>query len=166
MEKEIFDQAERFYKTCKVIWHQFNLDMENKQDVSLLVPGYVNAAFTIELYFKCLFYIQNKYLPPNMHYLDKLFSKLTLESQGKIEEYFNSFINANQQFFTLKLQFGIEAPELKVMLRQNSNSFQECRYIFQFSPEYSLHSKDIIDATRRYISEIRPDFTPLLRIYQ
>lgn len=109
----------------------------NPQKMGLLNPFIVNASFSLELYLKCLIFIENSCFNNKTHRLDKLFEVISKENQIVVRTFFENIITNSQipnnkkitdEFKKLDSKFNWD---FKYLLEKNSDAFENWRYIHE-----------------------------------
>lgn len=132
--------------------------------IYLSSAGSTNQAFALELYFKCLYFIDNGALLRGHKLKDELFDNLSLERQQTIENYFNDLKKSDHSFqeaITEQKELDISFNEA---LTSSSNAFVNLRYVFEIesSKMSSNFLINIIYATRKLILEIHPEWPSIM----
>jgi hypothetical protein len=121
-----------------------------------------NHAFALELYFKCLLFMDGK-KPGKHHELEKHFNDLPPSSQDVIRKRYDEIVNADAslQAEYARLREAGEDPDqtygFEKALRASSRTFERSRY--PYDPAYKTHSylgASIAQAIRSVIVERHP----------
>ncbi len=125
----------------------------NPSGAALLGPAAVNYSFALELRFKALLMLDVEQFTKG-HDLLKIYSLLSKEVKGEIDKYFNELSQKKNGLPAYKLQVykvSDGAPssqqkstgnKLEDLLTKHSRSFQNWRYLFEFSNEGYSHEFD------------------------
>lgn len=122
-------------------------------------PIVMNCAFSIEVYFKCLYMIQKEEYPPHVHDLQELYDKLTKENQTAIVELYAQGVAKEPQWahlpFTMVLDWAKKA-------------FVEWRYDYERWRHRNPKSRAfangeiLCEAVRERIVQLKPDWKNFL----
>ena len=121
--RKMFDAANEFYAAETCLVHQLN-----NGAMALAIPWDVIAAFTLELYLKCLITIENNSYAGS-HDLRKLFHILTEDSQQFARNHFNASEKTNPHRAYMA-QAGL-AMTLDDALDRSRNAFAIMRYPYE-----------------------------------
>jgi hypothetical protein len=155
--KLVFQYGEMYRQAFRVL--QIN---------QLLMPSYVCAALSLELYFKALIIDDAKGEVPEKHDLQTLFSSLSTDQQNKIRKFFDlTLSDRKSRHELLNRHFGgtIHLPNFNQALDASKNAFIELRYAFQIvknkdrPPRHLWAAQEIWDGTRKLILELHPDWS-------
>lgn len=132
--KAIFFNAKRYSKA------NYYLNLASLQNVDLFLPSLVNAALSLELYFKTLFYLENatdfKISGKHSHNFSCLFDELKISTQKELEQSFDGLIRSRSLLDIEKIEqaSAVVIPrDLKSNLKSWSDVFVKVRYIYDFS---------------------------------
>lgn len=109
---------------------------------SLAIPRATMAAFSLELYLKCLISLETGQNAPPWHELDKLFKKLSPATRQEIRKLYDNPTEGQEISNRLQLKRGSEkksaeekslvAPSsLNESLKTSARAFDQFRYIFE-----------------------------------
>ena len=146
--KLVFQAAESF--------RAGSLTLANHGLLPYLFPMVICSAYSLELYLKCLILIEGG-KSGSLHDLEKLFSKITPESQ--------EIVRASYEARRPKVNAGLAAipvpkTDFDFVLHWSAKAFEHFRYAF----EGLVHSQEgwmagpICDCVRERIVELRPDW--------
>jgi hypothetical protein len=132
-----------------------------------VIPMIVCFTFSVELYLKCLVWLERGTSTPRGHNLEHLFALVTLPNQSKIEHHFEAFLSQvpNRHDFESsdKVGFGKGSTEFGNALKVASDAFVNWRYVYERTmvagPALSMH---LAYAVRRTIIEERPKWESFL----
>jgi hypothetical protein len=137
----------------------------------IVAPFVVNGAFALEVYFKCLIFLETNNRVRG-HDLDKLFGMLTPAHQNAIDTYSRDIAPKDAAHQSAQAN----RPELATTvgcLKYSADAYEHYRYIYE-PPEadpvtglpvlYGFVCWQIIWATRRFILELRPDWDRLAAV--
>jgi HEPN domain-containing protein len=154
--KLVFQYGELYRKACQAL--EVN---------TLILPSFVCAALSLELYFKALI-IDAKREVPEKHDLQRLFSLLPEKSQNRIRDLFALTLTARKSRHQLMDQYfrrTTPLPTFDQALDWSKNAFVELRYAFQIvtgpqprKPRHLWNAREIWDATRTLIFELHPNW--------
>lgn len=151
---EIYLSAESFKDASDILTKQLG----RTHDPALIAPIFLNLSLSLELYFKCLFFIENGDLPERIHLLSKLYSKLSIESRKAIEQRFNMLIEMSPVAQSVKKDYTNLDWSIYTLLQQYPNIFVDIRYLFDKQPKYNVFGMgEIVDATRERIVHLMLD---------
>ncbi len=154
--KYIFVVASSYSRAAK------HLNQESQVDIGLYVPGHVNAALAIELYFKSLYYIVYKKDFRHSHDFLDLFNELPSDIQDKLESAFSRIIDNRDMSDVSKIEAGSKETiplDLKGNLDSWSSVFVKMRYIYD-KPNKAISMMffpEIEKILRDEITTLRPD---------
>ncbi len=172
--EDIFLCAESFFAASLLVLDRFPKTTPGTRDslrYDILAPYVANSAFSLELYFKCIYFL-DKNRRIKGHSLLKLFSKkLSKPRQDKIDEYASAFSKNDQNFSAL---CNVE-PMVRTTtgcLKYSDRAFEYYRYVFEGPmltdkatgtyETFQLAIFHIIMAVRRLIVEIQPTWNRYL----
>ena len=154
----IFVVAEQFRFADKMLNLMLNGDLQYQgqripYDVS--APMVTCAAFSLELYLKCLISMEMGKAPPNRHECDYLFSLLHIDTQAAMREYFRkeggptiAFIES--QF--AKLSRPAPMIDFDYVLHASRRAFPIARYLYEGLPgEQGWVAEVIMESARAVI---------------
>ncbi|MED4060910.1 hypothetical protein [Priestia megaterium] len=123
-----------------------------------LAPYVTLNAFSIELYLKCLYAIENDNNAPNVHAWDKLFELLSDESKNEIESiYDNNVKNSNSIQILLKRVPGTNVDLINA-LQEMSGAFVKWRYVYEGSITGYPTATALIDALKARIKKLKTNW--------
>jgi len=137
----------------------------------VLAPYVTNAAFSLELFFKCIYFLDNN-APISGHKLLTLYSQnLSPGRQKEIDQYAEYYAQTDDELKSLRIQ----NPEYRTTigcLEASDRAFEYYRYIFEGPmltdkkagtyETFELMVQHIILGTRHLIMKIRPDWAKFL----
>jgi hypothetical protein len=118
----------------------------------------VNAAFSLELYLKCLLMIDS-ITPPKVHTLLDLFNLLPADQRRKIEELHDK---------SRALLWGeppLRGASLLEILQMSNNAFDDWRYHHEDQKPLQFSAGPVIDHVKRVIFEASPPLEERLMIH-
>jgi len=154
--KPIFETATNFEAASLAL----NEKMQKREHylVTYLAPYFTLNAFSIELYLKCLYAIENGKHAPTLHNWDKLFDMLSDESKNKIESTYDNNVKNTKEIQTL-LKF---VPDAKVdlinALQEMSGAFVKWRYVYEGNITGYPTATALIDALKTRIKQLKPNW--------
>lgn len=154
--KEIFKQGYRFRNTAAVIGNLY----DDNEDL-YKGPFIVNAAFSLELYLKCIYLIENPNQKiPHFHNLDDIFYALSKDAQDYSIRIFSATNRGLSSYQALK-HFTIDFDwTLQSVLKRASKAFVKWRYSYEYDesdlPDF-LSVTAIITALEATILLLRKD---------
>lgn len=124
-----------------------------------MFPMVICSAFSLELYLKCLIRIEGGE-SENLHDLEKLFLKLTPESQKTVRACYEAQRpNLDTMFATVK---GVPTPktDFDFVLHASAKAFEHFRYAFEglVKDQEGWMAGPICDCVRGRIVELQPDW--------
>jgi hypothetical protein len=161
---KVFEHAECFYQALAVLRavHPENiLHLDNLHAaVTLVEPGIVLGALTIELFLKCLISIEAGDTPRG-HNLKELFDQLSAPTRTRIQNLWDSDIatRRNKAWDDLE-RLGLKmARDLPSALTKGSNAFERIRYSYEGNTQ-DLHYylEDLPALLEGLILEMKPEF--------
>jgi hypothetical protein len=163
----IFMQADCFYKTLAILC---NVEPNNTQLAVIIgEPVMVVAAFTIELFLKCLICMETGEVP-HIHRLRDLFERLSLQTRSRIQDDWNNTIAAHraEEWDRLEKMMGVSiARDLPSALAAGSESFERIRYSYEGKTEnVQFYLQDLPQLLGRTIISMKPEWRSLNRTYQ
>jgi hypothetical protein len=164
---KIFEQAHGFYQALAILC---NIDPGNTAlAVTIGEPVMVIGAFTIELFLKCLIYIESGSLPRREHDLKKLFDELSPEIQVRIEKEWEKIAEHHAEVWdSFEKSFGITmARDLRSALAAGGDAFRPIRYSYEGGNEtLQFYLQDLPRALGRIVLELKPEWTGHTRDYR
>ncbi|MVN22114.1 hypothetical protein [Mucilaginibacter arboris] len=160
-DEALFLNAELFRDAAQVIF--LRARATNVHPVAALKffnVGIMNEAIAIELYLKCLIYMNS-----NTHYgkheYPKLFKRLSEEHQHKVTLYYEQFLNENPIIPIIKKDHPTIDFSLPAILNDCKDAFQKHRYEHEYgSSNYTL--SDFARALHKLILELKTHFSKIL----
>ena len=149
--KDICRHAEAFHTGIVVLTHQANPEILS----AVAYPSMVLSAFSAELWFKCIIFIEKNDLVRG-HLLFELFKELSPSSQSRLTELWTEWVSENP---VIKRVVDINEKELEPIaldfeksLESGSDAFRELRYVYENKPRppYVLFGLPLI--LRRLVS--------------
>jgi hypothetical protein len=129
----------------------------------------VVGVLTIELFFKCLIFIETG-TAPRGHRFKELFDQLSSSTQARIQDTWDNWIVVHRttEWNRLENALGITiARDLPSALEAGSDAFQKIRYSYEGGTEnLKYYLQDLPQLLRRVIVEMRPELKGLERRYQ
>lgn len=108
----VFECADRFFRSAELLEQQAMSDT-----LTYGTPAIVNLAFSIELFLKTVYMLENKAKAPKKHKFTDLYEKLTFQSKEEIRDGFDRKRTGEKEFCFL--------------LSYYSNLFEEWRYAYE-----------------------------------
>ncbi|MBG9585560.1 hypothetical protein [Cytobacillus firmus] len=154
--KDIFKSANNFHVAAITLFEKLD---ETKDVGTYLAPNITVSSFTLELYLKCIYMLENKRAAPNMHALDKLFDLLSIESKHIIEYVYNSLVQRSPSIQELKRIFLEKDLRLESVIKEMSHAFVKWRYSYEKKqlPDYTGAS-EIIEGLKARIRMLEPEW--------
>ena len=116
------------------------LNTAGASDPAMLLPSTVNAALSLELYFKSLYILDHgtefKVNGKPSHHFAILFEELQEPTKRQLLDQFNMALSSrnNNDILILKSSFNMVAPrDMKTNLVQWANVFVDLRYAYEFT---------------------------------
>ncbi|ARU60706.1 hypothetical protein CBW65_06110 [Tumebacillus avium] len=151
--KDIYNTANSFLAASNAL----NQKLSETNDVgTYIAPIITNAAFSIELYLKCIYLIENKKPAPNIHQLDKLYKGLSDESKAVIEVIYNVLIIQSGTDMAMKEKVPETNLDLDSVLKGMSSAFINWRYSFEKRFTGFAGSGPLINALKSRIKILEP----------
>lgn len=163
----IFFAANNFANNAQLLLNTIEKKNEEKNILDILIPSALNAAISIELYFKCLYVLENidvigienieRKFNKHRHDIGKLFADFNNETQDGIKDTFHTYVKT-ESMLKLKSQFEklLDKPfeyDLHASLTENRLAFDNLRYVFIQSKWGSLTGTEALRMAA--ISQIR-----------
>lgn len=155
--KQIFLQAKRFRNAGNLISNALG----ETNDVDLhIAPFIVNAAFSTELYLKCIYVLEYGKLPKEKktHKLDDLFRSLSQESKDTISGFFEALNSMDPVHQEMKKHVPDVDESLEGVLKGASNAFRNWRYNYEMKPTSFQSSNSVMTAMEVRIFELKPEW--------
>lgn len=153
--RDIFDTANNFAEATRAL----NEKLSTTNDVgTYIAPIMTNASFSIELYMKCIFMIENGRPAPKIHELDKLFARLGDDSKAFIGLLYNKFVGGSPSVKALLENVPEVKIDLPSVLKEASRTFEKWRYRFQKNLTGFPTSGQLMDALRARIQMLKPEW--------
>ena len=158
MARSIFKTARFFEKASAVL----SSELGRTDNFDLIIPIVVNRAFSLEVYFKCLYKLENGAdYPKKEHNLLNLYNALGSASKERIKVRYGELSEKNPLTQKAKSMFKGVKTELEDVLEQVSNAFVEWRYHYENEPRSFYAVEDIARAVRQRILESKPGWKSL-----
>jgi len=127
-------------------FHNAHVDLSShNRDPSEIMKRFavpiILAAFSIELYLKCLVVLDKGAIPPKLHELDKLFDDLETGTQSEIEFLWagHSAARNDADLTAYEARTGQQLPrDLHELLKLGGRSFERMLYAYENSHTESL----------------------------
>jgi len=120
----------------------------------------VNAAFSVELYLKCLLTVEGSEEVPFTHNLKELFQLLREESKGKLRESHNDWVLEDSMMIEVR-RHG-RKTDLNSLLEEMQDIFVRFRYFYEGLPDVTRDCgfglRIFADCLRNRILDLRPDW--------
>lgn len=142
--KYVFDAANDLRVGSEILGGEFG------QSVFPLRSTVVTAAFSAELYLKCLLYVSGRNVPRGRdgHDLEVLFKALGIDLQQKVETNFKEESRGTQTILALMQEF--------------KNTFNEWRYIYEKQANTFLLNfkslRTLVQVLDKIVREIKPEW--------
>jgi hypothetical protein len=173
--QKVFETAFCFDLSAKLLWQYVAQKIMNPPQgewgLPTAVAAMVTEALSLELYFKCLWALDNDNRRLEGHLLyNQLFVKLSPARQSEIEKYYNEVIEGDPNVKAAKA--GGRYPErtfaLVEALKEADRNFIALRYHYEFPEDRSSpHGiQPTIHAVRRILLEIKPEWSRILQTHQ
>jgi hypothetical protein len=157
----IYIQAERFrFADEKLRSREFLISPEIGSYV--VVPCVVMAAFSIELYVKCLICIEGHSVPRG-HHLKNLFDRLNGKTQKELAGLWSAD-NESRNEFRVKLPLRWRdsvSDDVREALSQGARAFEELRYAYEGEPTCRFYIDTMPRMLRRMILRRKPEWRGL-----
>jgi hypothetical protein len=152
--KKILHSAEIFRLATRILATQIE-----GGHPSFLAPYGVNAAFTLELYLKCLLTLERG-SPPRGHNLLQLFNKVRPANQARIRVYYDNAPEKSRQLRQAMQAVTGLPSDFDSDLKASQRAFELMRYHWEGTWELGTgwSAGDITESVRHVIFEIRPDW--------
>ncbi len=158
MTESMFKTARFFEKASAVL----NRELGKTNNFALLIPGIVNSAFSLEVYFKCLYKLESGAdYPKKEHNLLNLYNALDPETKKRIKVRYGELSEKNPIAQAAKSKHKGLNTELEYVLAQAGNAFVEWRYNYENEPHNFYGVDDTIRAVRQRILESKPEWKSL-----
>jgi hypothetical protein len=135
----------------------------------MLLPSIVNAALSLELYFKSLYILDHgadfKVNGKHSHHFALLFEELKVSTKQQLLDQFNSALSSrdNNDILMCKSSLNMIVPkDLKTNLVQWANVFVDLRYAYEFTeknkgkPKTMMFFPEISDSVYKTIIDREP----------
>jgi len=150
--KSIWLTAEVFRNSADYLMDRlYRSDTDVVTRFRLMGVAYVNAAFAIEVYLKCLIEID----------LVTLFDQLNAANRTRITEIFDETIVNNESVKNVPAGHVAPPTDLKSVLDILKNIFVEFRYVYSFGPNAVHGINEVMIAVRKRIIELHPNWESL-----
>lgn len=154
-EKDIYESANNFYLASLAV----NEKLSKTDDIQVYIaPITTLTSFSIELYLKCIYMIENNKPAENIHGLDKLFDALGDESKLLIKFFYDNFIQQDLLVNELKKQVPELNTNLEDVLKESSKAFIKWRYSYEKNLCDFPSGTTIINALKARIKTLKPDW--------
>lgn len=156
--KLAFVSAETFFEICKVL--HTAIQSGNTRILTLAMA--TNAAFSLEMYLKCLFLLEEGRAPRG-HDIHRLFHALSHSTQSELTEAHENFVSSNPSF--VQRARRTQSPtDLETLLRLGRSAFTDFRYAHERIPSETVWGLNgLIKCVRERILELQPSWNSALR---
>lgn len=151
--KNIYDSANKFKVASDALSEKLSLTNDVE---TYIAPFIVNAAFSIELYLKCLYMIENNKPSRYTHNFFDIYKHLSNDSKGFIEAVFNMLLEQDSLFKELQKRIPSTDTEFESILREAGNAFARWRYSYEGKLTSFPSSNSIITALILRIKMLEP----------
>jgi hypothetical protein len=165
LARSIFDSAGAYERAARL------LNASSSHDLSLRLPGHVNAALSLELYFKSLYLLEHgtefKVNGKHSHRFGQLFQELTEPTRKDLTERFKLAVSQMDPLEIPRLESligGFVPKDLKTNLVEWATIFTDLRYAHSFIEKYEgkkvamAFYPQIVAAVRGVILEREPSW--------
>jgi hypothetical protein len=138
--REMFLHGWQFELTLYVLNERAQLEIDKRTDNLATVPlksMVVNSAFALEIYLKCLHFLDHSTLIRREHRLRKIFAALLPGTQQQIRDEYAILMKADSQRVVIdiwKRAKGWDMTDFDFVLVEASSAFEEWRYAYE--PEF------------------------------
>ena len=156
--KLAFVTAEAFLEICKVLRAAY--ESGNTRILTLAMA--TNAAFSLEMYLKCLLLLEEG-RAPHEHDIHRLFHVLGESAQSELIEAHKNFVSSNPYFVEQARQ--TESPiNLENLLKLGRNAFTDFRYAHERIPSGTVWGLNgLTKCVRERILELQPRWNSALQ---
>ena len=154
--ESIFQHAAKFRLAQKVL---DSVALGDPYGGALAEPLCVLAAFTTELMFKCLIYVEGG-SPPPTHDLLELFERLSGPTRERLEAMWTDFVRLHPDEVE-EFERGSGAaldPELRLALAAGRKAFEQIRYFYEGPKDFAFYLSRLPDMLAKVVFELRPDW--------
>jgi hypothetical protein len=156
--KLAFVSAEAFLEICKVLTAAINSG--NRGILSLALA--TNAAFSLEMYLKCLLLLEEQ-RAPHLHDMHDLFHALSSSTQSELIEAHENFVSFNPSFIEQARQTESQT-DLENLLKLGRNAFTDFRYVHERIPSETVWGLNgLTKCVRERILELQPSWNSALQ---
>ena len=156
--KLAFVSAETFLEVIKVL--AAAIQSGNTRILTLALA--TNAAFSLEMYLKCLLLLEEG-RAPHEHDIHRLFHALSQSTQSELIEAHKNFVSSNPSFVEQARQ--TESPtDLENLLKLGRNAFTDFRYAHERIPSETVWGLNgLTKCVRERILELQPSWNSALQ---
>ena len=152
-KRAIFKNAEVFSRLAALVEAQMSTG-----DMSLAVTYPTLAAFSLELYLKCLLYVQGAPGVPHVHNLKELFRNLNSKTKAELRKEHDKLAGKDPTFNLVKKRFG-NSFDLDTLLEEGQDAFDVFRYCHEGIKEGSGFSLNIFSwCVRKRLLKSHPEW--------
>lgn len=127
-----------------------------------IIPTIVNMQFSVELYLKCLIWLETGAPIKSGHALTKLFGLVSPSSQLRIKHHYQKFLATNINQIRELDAASDDELEFDQAIKSCDDGFVKWRYAYEFGMGDGLHLAMYIGfGVRRTIVELKPDWDQL-----
>ncbi|MCK4814556.1 hypothetical protein KA005_02205 [bacterium] len=154
--KHAFKVADRFSLAARILGKRIS------QSTDFIDPFVVNGAFSLEIYLKCLYFIETGKTLKNEHNLKNIYDKLTSDTRNRIKRHYGKLLSEskikNHITKLMKNSYNTDIKwDLENILTQSAKAFIKWRYAFEGNPGAFPAYGELRSALRYSIIEMRPD---------
>ena len=155
--KLAFVTAEAFLEVCKVL----NKAIESGNTRILTLAMATNAAFSLEMYLKCLLLLEKGHASRS-HDIHDLFHALSESTQAQLTKDHQDFVDSHSSFTVQARQTG-SPNNLEELLNLGRNTFTDFRYAHERIPSKTIFGLNgLTFCVRERILKLRPDWKSAL----
>jgi hypothetical protein len=156
--KFAFLSGEAFLEICKVLIAA--IKSGNTRILTLAIA--TNAAFSLEMYLKCLLLLEHGQAP-RVHDIYDLFHALSSSTQSELTKDHEKFVNSNPLFLEQACQTG-STTDLEELLKLGRNAFTDFRYAHEQIPSGTVWGLNgLTFCVCQRILKLRPDWKTALQ---
>jgi hypothetical protein len=153
--ENVFRTGEQFFAATNAISEK----LSQTNNVQLYLAPYItNMALTIELYLKCLYFMDTGKKPPRSHDLKQMYNALKEESKAWIRAQYDFFVSIDEGIKVMKLNVPEMQTELEVVLKDINNAFMNWRYNHEGNLTSFPTGGPLSQALRARIKTLKPEW--------
>jgi hypothetical protein len=153
--KDVYRTATQYYAASSAI----NEKLIATNNVGIYIaPWITNCALAIELYLKCLYFMDRGRKAPRNHDLNQLYRALGEENRITIKLFYDQFVGLDQTVQNMKSHYPETDLDLNIVLPQINKAFVNWRYNHEGNFTSFPTGGPLVQALKARIEMVNPDW--------